>query len=140
MLEVGKQLIFYAPIAHLTLKGTPMGVKQVTLLIQSLLLMSYGHTVHLTHLMNFISVNRFRDNLKLFIEQVVNDHAPIKVTRRAGEDFLVMSADDWKREQETLHVLQSSSLMQQIADSLGTHSKAAGYKSIDEQLNEITGL
>jgi len=110
MLEVGKQLIFYAPIAHLTLKGTPMGVKQVTLLIQSLLLMSYGHTVHLTHLMNFISVNRFRDNLKLFIEQVVNDHAPIKVTRRAGEDFLVMSADDWKREQETLHVLQYSSL------------------------------
>ena len=60
--------------------------------------------------MNSISVNRFRDNLKSFIEQVVNDHTPIKVTRRAGEDFVVMSADDWEREQETLHVLQSSSL------------------------------
>ncbi|MDG1124223.1 MAG: type II toxin-antitoxin system prevent-host-death family antitoxin [Pseudomonadales bacterium] len=54
---------------------------------------------------------------------MVNDHIPIKVTRRAGEDFVVMSADDWEREQETLHVLQSSSLRQQIATSLVTHSK-----------------
>ena len=90
--------------------------------------------------MHSISVNRFRDNPKPFIEQVVNDHEPIKVTHCAGEDFVVMSADDWEREQETLHVLQSSSLMQQIADSLGTHSKTAGYRPNDEQLNEITGL
>ncbi len=117
-----------------------MGIKKVTLFNQSLLLILYGHTVNVVHLLHSISVNRFRDNLKPFIEQVVNDHEPIKVTRRAGEDFVVISADDWEREQETLHVLQASSLMQQIADSLGTHSKAAGYKSIDEQLNEITGL
>jgi antitoxin YefM len=140
MLEVGKQLIFYAPIAHLTLKGTPMGIKWVTLFNQSLLLILYGHTVHLVPLLHSISVNRFRDNPKRFIEQVVNDHEPIKVTHCAGEDFVVMSADDWEREQETLHALQSSSLMQQIADSLGTHSKAAGYRPTDEQLNEITGL
>ena len=140
MLEVGKQLIFYAPIVHLTLKGTPMGIKKVTSFNQSLLLILYGHTLHLMHLMHSISVNRFRDNLRTFIEQVVNDHEPIKVTHRAGEDFVVMSADDWEREQETLHVLQSSSLMQQIADSLGTQSKAAGYRPTDEQLNEITGL
>ena len=79
-------------------------------------------------------------NLKSFVEQVVNGHAPIKVTRRAGEDFVIMSADDWEREQETLYVLQNSSLMQQIAASLGTHTKGAGYKPTDERLNEITGL
>ena len=73
--------------------------------------------------MNSISVNRFRDNLKSFVEQVVNDHTPMKVTRRAGDDFIVMSADDYEREQETLHVLQSSSLMLQISGSLASHKK-----------------
>jgi len=35
--------------------------------------------------MDTISVNKFRDNLKSFIEQVVSRHEPIKVTRQAGE-------------------------------------------------------
>ena len=90
--------------------------------------------------MNSISVNQFRDNLKSFIEQVVNDHSPIKVTRRAGEDFVVISADDWEREQETLYVLQNSSLMTQISNSLATHTQSTGYKPTKEQLDEITGL
>ena len=89
--------------------------------------------------MNSISVNQFRDNLKTYVEQTVNEHAPIKVTRRAGEDFIVMSADDWEREQETLHVLQSN-LMQQIAESTGTHGSSKGYKPTQEQLDEITCL
>ncbi|MGY0590906.1 MAG: type II toxin-antitoxin system Phd/YefM family antitoxin, partial [Paraglaciecola chathamensis] len=71
--------------------------------------------------MNSISVNQFRDNLKTYVEQAVSEHQPIKVTRRAGEAFIVMSADDWEREQETLHVLQSSNLMQQIAESMETN-------------------
>lgn len=72
--------------------------------------------------MDTVSVNQFKDNLKTFIEQVVNDHKPIKVTLRAGEAFVVISADDWERDQETLYVLQNNSLMAQIAASLGTHS------------------
>ncbi|MFT5038578.1 MAG: antitoxin YefM [Flavobacteriaceae bacterium] len=90
--------------------------------------------------MNSISVNRFRDNLKSCVEQVANDHTPMKVTRRTGDDFIVMSADDYEREQETLHILQSSSLMLQISDSLASHSKGAGYIPTQEQLNEITSL
>lgn len=90
--------------------------------------------------MDSISVNRFRDNLKSFIEQVVNEHAPIKVTRRAGEDFIVISADDWEREQETLQVLQNNSLMKQITDSLSTHTQSTGYTPNNEQLDEITGV
>ncbi|GAA0296957.1 type II toxin-antitoxin system Phd/YefM family antitoxin [Psychrosphaera haliotis] len=90
--------------------------------------------------MNSISVNQFRDNLKTYVEQTVSEHEPIKVTRRAGEAFIVMSADDWEREQETLHVLQSSSLMQQIAESMKTHTNKKGYKPTKEQLDEITNL
>lgn len=90
--------------------------------------------------MDTVSVNQFRDNLKTFVEQAISNHTPIKVTRRAGEAFVVMSADDWEREQETLHVLQSKSLMAQIADSLTTHSQQKAYTPTDEQLNEITGV
>jgi antitoxin YefM len=90
--------------------------------------------------MDTISVNRFRDNLKSFIEQVVNRHEPIKVTRRAGEDFVVVGAEDWEREQETLYVLQNSDLMKQIAGSIATHTKNQGYKPTEEEMDEITGI
>ena len=91
-------------------------------------------------MMNSISVNQFRDNLKSYVEQAVSEHEPIKVTRRAGADFIVMSAEDWEREQETLHVLQSSNLMQQIAESMTTHASNKGYQPTQEQLDEITNL
>lgn len=90
--------------------------------------------------MNSISVNRFRDNLKNFVEQVVSQHLPLKVTRRNGEDFVVLSADDWEREQETMYVLQNNDLMRQIADSVASHSDREGYKPTVRELDEITGI
>lgn len=88
--------------------------------------------------MDTLSVSQFRNNLKTYVEQVVNNHTPIKVTRRAGEAFVVISADDWEREQETLYVLLNSSLMTQISESLGTHTQQKGYTPTDEEMNEIT--
>ena len=90
--------------------------------------------------MDTISVNKFRDNLKSFVEQVISQHMPIKVTRRSGEDFVVVSADDWEREQETLYVLQNSDLMKQIAVSMGTHLDGEGYKPTAGEVDEITGV
>ncbi|MCZ0925889.1 type II toxin-antitoxin system Phd/YefM family antitoxin [Halomonas janggokensis] len=90
--------------------------------------------------MDVISVNKFRDNLKNVVEQVINKHEPLKVTRRAGEAFVVISAEDWEREQETLYVLQNRDLMEQIAASLDTHSRGQGYQPDNEQMNEITGI
>ena len=74
------------------------------------------------------------------VEQVVGDHEPLKVTRRAGADFIVVSAEDWEREQETLYVLQNQNLMQQIARSMESHGRGSGYRPTDEQLNEISGV
>jgi len=87
-----------------------------------------------------ISVNRFRENLKSFVEQVVNQHMPIKVTRRSGEDFVVISADDWEREQETLYILQNNDLMKQIAESMTSHNNDEGYKPASGELDEIIGI
>lgn len=90
--------------------------------------------------MDSISVNQFRENLKSCVEEVVDRHTPLKVTRRNGDDFVVISAEDWEREQETLYILQNSSLMQQIADALDTHQKNTGYEPTPEEMNEITGV
>lgn len=90
--------------------------------------------------MHSVSVNKFRDKLKSFVEQIVTEHVPLKVTRRTGDDFVVLSADNWERDQETLYVLQNNSLMKQIAASLKTHNKQAGYKPTRDEMNEITGL
>ena len=90
--------------------------------------------------MNSTTVNKFRDSLKTFVEQVVNQHIPLRVTRRNGSDFIVMSAEDWERDQETLYVLQNSSLMRQIAESSATHAARTGYTPTKEQLNEILGI
>jgi antitoxin YefM len=90
--------------------------------------------------METVSVNSFRDNLKSFVEKVISTHTPLKVTRRSGEDFVVISADDWEREQETLYVLQNSSLMQQVAESLSTHNQGQGYTPNKAQLDEIAGF
>lgn len=90
--------------------------------------------------MDSVSVNRFRDNLKTFVEQAVDSHEPLKVTRRSGDAFVVMSADDWEREQETLYVLQNSSLMRQLTESAVSHAQGAGYTPKEGEMDEITGL
>lgn len=90
--------------------------------------------------MDSISVNRFRDNLKSLVDRVTTEHNPLKVTRRGGESFVVISAEDWEREQESLCVLQNSDLMRQIGESLETHVKGTGYTPSADEMDEITGL
>jgi len=90
--------------------------------------------------MDSVSVNKFRDNLKSYVENVVQDHQPLKVSRRSGEDFVVISAEDWEREQETLYVLQNQELMQQIVDSQKTHHQKSGHQPSSEELDEILGF
>lgn len=90
--------------------------------------------------MDSVSVNKFRDNLKTLVDQVINRHAPLKVTRRGGGGFVVMSTEDWEREQETLYVLQNNALMEQIAASSMTHAHGKGHETSKDALDEITGI
>ncbi len=101
----------------------------------------YSNTVHLEFaLMDTVNVNKFRETLKECVEKVISQHNPLKVTRRNGEDFVVISAEDWEREQETLHVLQNSNLVQQIANSMATHTQRQGYIPTDKEIDEILGV
>ncbi|MBK1650130.1 type II toxin-antitoxin system Phd/YefM family antitoxin [Rhabdochromatium marinum] len=90
--------------------------------------------------MESTTVNKFRDSLKSFVEHVAISHTPLRVKLRTGSDFVVISAEDWERDQETLYVLQNTSLMRQIADSSATHNAGTGHTPNKEQLDEIVGV
>ena len=81
-----------------------------------------------------LSVNQFRANLKKYVDLAVDNHEPLEVSRKNGEAFVVMSLEDYEREQETLHVLSNTSLMSQIQESLRTHNSNTGYKPTSNEL------
>jgi len=81
-----------------------------------------------------LSVNQFRANLKQYVDLVVDNHEPLEVSRKNGEAFVVMSLEDYEREQETLHVLSNTSLMSQIQESLKTYNSNTGYKPTSDEL------
>jgi len=87
-----------------------------------------------------VSVNQFRANIKSFVDRALSSHSIIRVKRRAGNDFVVLSAEDWEREQETLFVLQNTSLVGQIPESLQTHNSGTGYSPSEEEMNAINSL
>ena len=87
-----------------------------------------------------VSVNTFRANLKRLVDQAIDEHRAIRVNRRHGKDFVVISAEDYEREQETLYVLRNNSLMSQVAESLHTYNSGSGYTPTREQLDEINSF
>ena len=84
--------------------------------------------------MDSISVNKFREKLKHCVERVIQEHQPLRVTRRNSDDFVVISAEDWERDRETLYILQNQTLMQQITESQLTHNSNQGYKPGKKEL------
>ena len=87
-----------------------------------------------------LSVNKFRANIKTFVDKVIDEHQAIRVNRRSGRDFIIVSAEDWEREQETLYVLRNNSLMSQVDESLVTYQNNSGFKPNQEQLDEINRI
>ena len=73
--------------------------------------------------MDNISLNHFSESLTDWIDKITHQHSPIRVTDHQGQEFVVVSAEDWEREQETLYILQNQDLMKQIARSMETHDR-----------------
>ncbi len=90
--------------------------------------------------MNSISLSQFRDNLQRFIDQVIEQHIPLKVKGHRGSDVVVISAEDWEQTQETLYILQNTDLMQQIARSAVTHNATQRYHPSPEEVDAILGF
>lgn len=86
-----------------------------------------------------ITASDARARLFRLIQQVIDDHAPLRISSKAGEAVL-MSAEDYDAWQETIFLLRSPAnarrLMEAVTrDKAGT---ATAAKTIDE-LEALTG-
>lgn len=77
--------------------------------------------------MKSIDIDQFQNDLERFVDEAIKEAQPLKVTQPDGKDFVVISAEEWAREQESLYVLQNASLMRQIAKSMKTCAQGTGY-------------
>ena len=57
--------------------------------------------------MDVISFTNTRQNLKRVMDQVVEDHAPVVVTRQKAEAVVMVSLADWNAMEETARLLGS---------------------------------
>lgn len=86
-----------------------------------------------------ISASEARSRLFPLIQQVNDDHAPVRITSRSG-DAVLMSAEDYDSWQETIYLLRSPAnarcLMEAIARD--KESRPAIAKTMDE-LESLAG-
>jgi len=82
-----------------------------------------------------LSANQFRANLKYYVDKTIENHEPLKVNRKNGGAFVIISLEDYEREQETLYILNNNFLMRQIEESLGSYQKRSGYVPTADELN-----
>jgi antitoxin YefM len=89
--------------AHLATLAAPWGwqLKSLT---------SVRHNVHVPDWPNItdaISISEARANLQKGIDRVIDDHAPVAITRRGAGAAVVVSMDDWNGLLETVHLLSN---------------------------------
>lgn len=82
--------------------------------------------------MNEITANRFRDQLKAEVDRAIREHQPLRVSRRRGGDFVVLSAEDWSAVEETLYLNRIPGLVKSIQRAAKEPvSKGTRLKALD---------
>jgi antitoxin YefM len=94
--------------------------------------------------MTTISASEARSRLFPLIQQVSDDHVPVRITSRNG-DAVLMSADDYDSWQETIYLLRSPAnarrLMEAVArDKEGAAMDRHGRPGVETTLEELEAL
>ena len=57
--------------------------------------------------MDVLTYSDTRANLKEVMDRVVEDHAPVVVSRTRGEAVVMISLEDWRSIEETLYLMST---------------------------------
>ena len=60
------------------------------------------------------TANLFRQSLKSEVDQCIDNHEVLRVTRRNGGNFVVLAESDWRAIEETLYLNQFPGLVASI--------------------------
>ena len=74
--------------------------------------------------MKTTTANEFRKKLKYYVDMTIENNKALKINRRNGQNFVVLSESDWKAIEETLYLNQFAGLVESIHD--------AAAESLDE--------
>ncbi len=64
-----------------------------------------------------VSAHHFRSHLKLEVDRVAENHDVLRVKRRNGSDFVVLSAEDWRAIEETLYLNHVPNLVESLHEA-----------------------
>lgn len=73
-----------------------------------------------------MSFSETRANFKAVCDRVVDDHAPVIVTRQRGEAVVLVSQSDWDSMQETLYLLRSPANAKRLLESIAELEAGGG--------------
>ena len=81
-----------------------------------------------------ISYSEVRKSLKSYLEQVCIEHTPLLITRRNGENVMLLSEDDYRSLEETAYLSRSPKNLRRLLESL---SRKKEGKTLDEVRKEL---
>ncbi|UHJ58591.1 type II toxin-antitoxin system Phd/YefM family antitoxin (plasmid) [Mycolicibacterium fortuitum] len=87
-----------------------------------------------------ISASEARQKLFPLLEQVNNDHTPVRITSKSG-DAVLMSANDYDAWQETVYLLRSPENARRLMEAVARDkdSTSTAVTATIEQLQEMAG-
>ena len=68
--------------------------------------------------MDVVTFTNTRQNLKDVMDRVVNDHAPVIVTRQNAESVVIVSLADWNSMEETARLLSSQKNAARLSEAV----------------------
>ena len=73
--------------------------------------------------MDVISYSRARQDLARLMDKVSDDRAPLIVTRRGGRSVVVLSLEEYRGMEETLHLMRSPANARRLLKSIRAAEK-----------------
>ena len=80
-----------------------------------------------------ISYSQMRKSLKSYLDQVCVEHTPLLVTRRKGENVMLLSEEDYRSLEETAYLSRSPKNLKRLLDAF---NRKEG-KSLEEVRKEL---
>jgi antitoxin YefM len=84
-----------------------------------------------------ITASEARSRLFPLIQQVNDDHEPVRINSRAG-DAVLMSADDFDSWQETIYLLRSPANARRLMEAVARDKSGRG--DVAKTMEELQGL
>jgi antitoxin YefM len=80
--------------------------------------------------MDVLTYSDTRAKLKDVMDRVVDDHAPVVVTRKRGEAVVMISLADWNAMEETAHLLSSPRNAERLAEAIAQLDAGGGTERV----------